>query len=124
MPKLCRDCQSPDLVPRGKGFRNQCHACWAATQRAAWAANREAKLVASRANYTKHAAKRREESAAHKRANPEYYALAEWLRRKGVRIGELDPADTQALIDMRKAVKEAKQAVRDTQSGDLNPHKT
>jgi len=109
--KTCRDCPSTELVPRGsKRFRNQCHSCWAKAQRESWAANRDARLIISRANYAKHAKKRREESAAHKIANREYYALAEWFRKKGIPISHIDPVDVTALIDMKKAVKAAKPA--------------
>ena len=106
--KACRDCQSKTLVPRGTGFRNQCHECWNRTQRARWAAKREQCRLASRANYQKHAAKRREEAKAHKADNPEYYAMAEWFRRKGIPISHVDPSDITALIEMKKALKEAK----------------
>ena len=111
--KTCKTCQSADLVPRGTGFRNQCHACWAKAQRDAWALNREARLLTSRANYAKHARKRRQESAAHKLANREYYALAEWLRKKGIPISHIDPADITALIEMKKAVQAAKALTAD-----------
>lgn len=107
--KTCKTCPSTELVPRGsKGFRNQCHACWAKTQRESWSANRGARLITSRANYAKHAEKRREESAAHKLANREYYALAEWFRRKGIPISHVQPSDITALIEMKRAVKAAK----------------
>lgn len=107
--KTCRDCPSTQLVPRGpKGFRNQCHECWAATQRKSWAANRDKKLEASRKNYAKHAEKRRAESAAYKADHREYYALAEWFRRKGIPIRHIDPADIASLVEMKKAVKAAK----------------
>lgn len=107
--KTCKTCPSTELVPRGsKGFRNQCHPCWAKSQRESWAANRDARLITSRANYAKHAEKRREESAAHKLANREYYALAEWFRKKGIPISHVDPSDITALIEMKKALNEAK----------------
>jgi len=107
--KTCRTCQSDKLVPRGlTGFRNQCHSCWAKTQREAWAANREARLIKSRANYAKHAEKRRNESAARKLANREYYTLAEWFRKKGIPISHVDPSDLKALVEMKKALKESK----------------
>lgn len=107
--KTCRDCPSTELVPRSPhGFRNQCHACWAKTQRAQWADNREARRAASRANYVKHAAKRRAEATAYKDANREYYTLAEWFRRKGIPIKHIDRADLQALIDMKQALKAAR----------------
>ena len=107
--KTCKDCQSPDLVPRGtKYFRNQCHACWARTQRENWVIHREARLVTSRKNYAKHSHKRREESAARKLANREYYSLAEWFRKKGIPISHIDPSEISALVEMKRAIKEAK----------------
>ncbi len=107
--KTCKNCQSPDLVPRGSnGFRNQCHACWAKTQRESWHANRAARLISSRANYAKHAEKRRQESAARKLANREYYTLAEWFRKKGIPISHVASSDITALVEMKKALNEAK----------------
>ena len=107
--KTCRDCQSTELVPRGpKSFRNQCHSCWAAAQRAAWARNREARLLVSRAKYQKHAEKRRAEATARKQENLEYYTLAEWFRRKGIPISHIDKTDIEALVAMKKAVRTAK----------------
>lgn len=106
--KTCRDCQSENLVPRGKGFRNQCHPCWAKAQRERWAAKRGECRAVSRANYAKHAEKRRQESADRKQENREYYTLAEWFRRKGVPISHIPPDEIAALVDMKKALKEAK----------------
>lgn len=107
--KTCRDCQSPHLVPRGtKGFRNQCHKCWAATQRARWASNREACIIQSRANYKKHAKKRRQESIAWKASNREYYSLLEWFRKNKISIREIPPEEVKALVEMKKAIKAAK----------------
>lgn len=106
----CSYCPRTDLVPNGKRFRNVCHACHAAAQRRAWRENRAARLVTSRGNYAKHADKRRQESAEYKAANREYYALAEWFRRKNIPISQIDPGDIAALIEMKKAVKQAKAA--------------
>lgn len=112
--KVCRDCQNPDLVPRGKqgGFRNQCHTCWAATQRRRWAEKREKCRQASRASYAKHAEKRRAEAALYKSENREYYTLAEWFRKKGIPVGDIDAAVMQRLVEMRSAVKESARAIR------------
>ncbi len=107
-PKVCRACQSRDAVPR----RSRCQSCINAAQRASWAANREARLLVSRANYAKHAEKRRAESASYKIENREYYTLAEWFRKKGIPISHLDPADITALIDMKKAINRAKAQTR------------
>lgn len=116
--KTCKNCQSKNLVPRGKRyFRNQCHACWAQTQRMYWSINRESRLVASRLKYTKHADKRRAESASHKQANREYYALAEWFRKKGIPISGIDPSDINALIEMKKAINQSKRSSRITKQG-------
>jgi transcription initiation factor TFIIIB Brf1 subunit/transcription initiation factor TFIIB len=104
----CLTCHSPNLVPDRSRTRSYCHACWNAIQRKAWAENREARLIASRANYRKHAARRRAEAAVYKASRPEYYALAEWFRRKGISITHLDPEDLQALIDMKRAVRASK----------------
>ena len=107
--KTCKDCPSTNLPLRGKnGTRTRCLKCSAAKQRREWAANRDKKLEASRRNYAKHAEKRRAESAAYKADHREYYALAEWFRRKGIPIRHIDPADIASLVEMKKAVKGAK----------------
>lgn len=108
----CKNCSSPALVPSGKRFRNVCYACHAAAQRKAWRENRPARLAYSRANYAKHAQKRRAEAAAYKAQHPEYYALAEWFRKKKIPISHIDRADLAALVEMKKAVKQAKAAAR------------
>ena len=111
--RTCRDCPSTDLVPRGpRYFRNQCHICWAKTQRERWAAKRVVCLIASKANYQKHAEKRRVESVAHNKANPEKHALLEWFRRKGIPAASIPREDLEALISMKKAIKEAKAQAR------------
>lgn len=114
MTKTCRDCPSTVLVPRGPGggFRNQCHACWARSQRESWAANRGSRLIRSRANYRKHADKRRQESAAYKKANREYYALAEWFRKKRIPISHIPRGDLQALVEMKQALNRSRDLVR------------
>jgi hypothetical protein len=99
-------------VPNGARFRNVCHACHAAAQREAWHANRPARLAVSRANYAKHADQRRRDAAAYKASNPEYYALAEWFRKKKIPISHIDRADIAALIEMKKAVNRAKALCR------------
>jgi hypothetical protein len=100
-------------VPRKpKGFHNYCRACNAELQRAARLKNYEKAIARSRANYQKHAEKRRAESAQRKKEHPEYYALAEWFRKKKIPISQLDPADLQALIEMKKALKQAKQETK------------
>jgi hypothetical protein len=104
----CRDCGSDQLAWDGKRFRTRCRECHNAAQRRAWALNREKNIERSRANYAKNAEKRRAEAAAYKAANREYYTLAEWFRRKKIPISHLDRSNLQALIDMKKAVKEAK----------------
>ncbi len=106
--KVCKGCHSPNLVPRGKYFRNECHACYARTQRESWERNRPARLATSKANYAKHAEKRRKESAERKAGNREYYTLAEWFRRKGISVSHIPPADLSALVDMKRAVTNAK----------------
>ena len=111
--KTCKTCQSPELVPRGStGFRNQCHGCWAQTQRELWRQNRDARRAVSRANYAKHAPKRREEAAAHKRKHREYYSMAEWFRKKGIPIRHVDPSDIKALAEMKKAINDGKDQMR------------
>lgn len=77
-------------------------------QREKWHANREASLARSRANYAKHAAKRREESAIRKAENREYYTLAEWFRRKGIPVSHIAPSEIQMLVEMKKAIKESR----------------
>jgi hypothetical protein len=110
MAKTCRNCPSTDLVPNGDRFRNVCHKCHAEAQRKAWRDNRAARLIASRASYAKHARTRRQEAATYKAANPEYYALAEWFRKKRIPISHIDRADISALVEMKRAVKAAKAA--------------
>lgn len=104
MKKICRDCPNEVLDTR----RNLCRSCRNRAQRESWAANREARIVASRASYAKHAEKRRAEAAAYKAEHKEYYALAEWFRKKGIPISHIDPADIIALVEMKKALKSAK----------------
>jgi len=106
--RTCRDCHSPDLVPRGSSFRNRCHGCWNKIQRDRWATNRETCRAASKANYRKHSTKRRAEASAAKTANREYYTLAEWFRRKGIPIAHVPTDDLTALIEMKRALKTSK----------------
>ena len=115
--RTCKDCQSENLVPRGGGyFRNRCHTCYARYQRELWQLNRDARLVVSKRNYAKHAAKRREEAAIHKAENREYYALAEWFRKRGIPISHIKRDDLVALIEMKKAIKSAKAHEHNTPS--------
>lgn len=110
--KTCKDCQSPHLVPRGpKYFRNQCHTCWNASQRKRREEQREAALARSRKSYRKHAARRSAESAARNRENPELHALEEWFRRKGIPVSTLDKDSLRILVEMKKALKEARDCV-------------
>jgi NMD protein affecting ribosome stability and mRNA decay len=102
--KVCRDCPNEVVNTR----RNLCPLCRAKAQRESWAVNRESRLRVSRANYAKHAEKRRAEASAYKSNNREYYSLAEWFRRKGIPISHLDPSDITALVEMKKALKSAK----------------
>lgn len=106
----CKNCPRTDLVPNGARFRNVCYGCHAAAQRDAWHANRPARLVASRANYAKHAKRRRKEAAAYKSANREYYALAEWFRKKKIPISHIARDDIAALVEMKRAINKAKAA--------------
>lgn len=115
--KFCRDCRSLDLVPRGAGFRNRCHACWNKYQRDRWAGKRDQCRTVSRANYQKHSVRRREESAATKMANREYYTLAEWFRRKGISVANIPEGDMESLIQMKKALRQAKAAVSTPAAG-------
>lgn len=110
--KTCKFCPRTDLVPNGNRFRNCCYGCWSAAQRKSWRENRPARIVASRANYAKHAKKRRQESAVYKSANREYYTLAEWFRRKNIPIKHIDPGDIAALVEMKQAVNRAKALMR------------
>ena len=107
--KTCKNCSSTDLVARGaSGFRNVCRVCWAKAQREAWAKNRTKGRAALKRAYAKHAPKRRSESAKYKQQHREYYALAEWFRKKGIRVSHIAPSDITALVEMKQALKQAK----------------
>jgi hypothetical protein len=121
--KTCKDCQSTDLVPRGKYFRNQCHACWNKTQRERWAEKLEERRSASRGMYHKHAPKRREESKARKAENREYYSIAEWFRRNGASIKDVPPSELQALIEMKRALNESKKISNQQTNEQANENK-
>jgi hypothetical protein len=58
--------------------------------------------------YQKHSETKRADSAARKKENPEYYALAEWFRKRGIPISAVPTSDVRALIEMKQAVKAAK----------------
>lgn len=109
MIKSCQQCPSTNLASNGHGgFRDRCVKCYNAWQREHWHANHEASLKRSRANYAKHAEQRRKDAKEYKAANKEYFALAEWFRRKKIPISSLKRSDVLALIAMKKAVREAK----------------
>jgi hypothetical protein len=85
-----------------------CRVCWAEAQREAWAKNRTKGRAALKRAYAKHASKRRSESAKYKQQHREYYALAEWFRKKGIRVSHIAPSDITALVEMKQALKQAK----------------
>lgn len=62
--------------------------------------------------YKKHAVKRRQDAAEYKEANREYFALAEWFRKKGIPISHLSKDDVTKLIEMKRAINQSKLAAR------------
>ena len=109
MPSECKDCGSPDLAKRGSGyFRNRCTACYNTFQRNQYHANHNHSLEIRRSLYQKHAEKRRAEAAGYKAAHRERYSLLEWFRRKGIPAESILNEDLDALVEMKRALKESK----------------
>ena len=108
MSTECKDCGSPEMARRGKGFRDRCKPCYNAHQRGNYHANPERSIEIRKALYQKHAVKRRGESKIRKAANRERYTPLEWFRRKGIPASSIPSEDIDALVAMKKALTESK----------------
>lgn len=113
-PTNCKDCGSTELAKRGNSVRNRCVKCYNAHSRILYHSNPRS-LEVRKALYQKHAEKRRAESAARKASNRERYTLMEWFRRKGISTASIPDGDLDALVAMKKAIKESKEATKQNQ---------
>ena len=113
MPSECTNCGSTDLATRGSGaFRHLCKACYNTYQRQQYHANHDRSLEIRRSLYQKHAEKRRAEAADYKGKHRERYSLMEWFRRKGIPTAALENEELDALVEMKRALKESKQQTK------------
>ena len=114
MKRRCRDCGSEDLVKRGNGFKSRCRECYNAYNRRCYHANREVYLKTRRKLNIKHADSKRSSAKEYKLEHRERYSLLEWFRKKGFKASDIDNKDLDALVEMKKALKAAKESMKHT----------